>query len=234
MNQGPNIGEGAVVTIYFGSYGGHGPGVTGVEYVHTNAIDQTCPQFLLRFTEWGILQVPPAPRDARTAIVRFLYTGVVPFYEVTEDSTDGHIQDAFGLALHVYSQAVNSDIPKMKDQATQYLQSLFPYMAPTEMLSYTWYVLEPLYHGLRYEWVEVQAALEHPQDDLVEITTALEAEHQAELQRTVDSRMNKNDWVMINLNGEEEKEEEEELKVVDDDGLINLDMANYPPGVHRW
>ncbi|KAF9773644.1 hypothetical protein IL306_008526, partial [Fusarium sp. DS 682] len=219
------------VTIYFGSSGGHGPGVSGIEYVHANAIDRTCPEFLERFTPWGIIQVPPAPRTARNAMTRFFYTGVVPFSEVTEDNTPGEIQDAVDLGVNIYSQAVNSDITDMKDQATEYLESLFPYMAPTEMLSYTWGVLEPLYHGLRYEWVEAQAALGRPGVDLVELTAALEAEHQAELQRAVDAKMGKDDWVMINMNGEEEKEETaEELKIVDDDGLINLDMANITYG----
>jgi hypothetical protein len=159
----------------------------------------------------------------------------------------------------------------MKDQATEYMKSLFPYMEPFLMLAYTYSVLDPLYPDLNYEWVEAQAALWSPNDGNDKLMEALEAERQADLQ-SFNEFLNRgeNAWVKINEDGEEESGEESEqeteaneepegkteaeeteaeteletedgpydsdgkLKVIGDDGLINLDLANYPPGVYRW
>ncbi|KAH7169089.1 hypothetical protein DER46DRAFT_680558 [Fusarium sp. MPI-SDFR-AT-0072] len=274
------IGEGAKIAIYFGAMDGGEIGPT-VEFVHAEAVYLTCPEFLKRVTKWGIISLPFAPADTINAMVRFFYTGKIPFYDVHKFTLRQDVEEAYDLAIHVYSQAVYSDITKMKDQATEYMTSLFPYMEPTLMLAYTYSVLEPLYPELNFKWVEVQARLVsnyEPNDRLMEV---VEAERQADVQRFKESLARReNAWVKINGEGEEEQSSEEsveeteveeatevesdeavegeseveetegedteagtddesydsngKLRIIGDDGLINLDLANYPPGVYRW
>src|SRR6478609_2911459 len=69
--------------------------------------------------------------DTINAMVRFFYTGRIPFHDVHKFTLRQDVEEAYDLAIHVYSQAVYSDITKMKDQATEYMTSLFPYMEPT-------------------------------------------------------------------------------------------------------
>ncbi|EXA40126.1 hypothetical protein FOPG_03477 [Fusarium oxysporum f. sp. conglutinans race 2 54008] len=288
------IGEGAKIAIYFGAMDGGEIGPT-VEFVHAEAVHLTCPEFLKRVTKWGIISLPFAPADTINAMVRFFYTGRIPFYDVHKFTLRQDVEEAYDLAIHVYSQAVYSDITKMKDQATEYMTSLFPYMEPTLMLAYTYSVLEPLYPELNFKWVEVQARLVsnyEPNDRLMEV---VEAERQADVQRFKESLARReNAWVKINGDGQEEESSEEsgeeteveeatevesdeaaegeseveetegeateaedteaeetgaeteagtddesydsngKLRIIGDDGLINLDLANYPPGVYRW
>ncbi|QKD55751.2 uncharacterized protein FOBCDRAFT_202864 [Fusarium oxysporum Fo47] len=272
------IGEDAKIAIYFGAMDGGEIGPT-VEFVHAEAVHLTCPEFLKRVTKWGIISLPFAPADTINAM-----------FTLRQD-----VEEAYDLAIHVYSQAVYSDITKMKDQATEYMTSLFPYMEPTLMLAYTYSVLEPLYPELNFKWVEVQARLVsnyEPNDRLMEV---VEAERQADVQRFKESLARReNAWVKINGDGQEEESSEEsgeeteveeatevesdeaaegeseveetegeateaedteaqetgaeteagtddesydsngKLRIIGDDGLINLDLANYPPGVYRW
>ncbi|KAF5258736.1 hypothetical protein FOXYS1_10673 [Fusarium oxysporum] len=287
------IGEDAKIAIYFGAMDGGEIGPT-VEFVHAEAVHLTCPEFLKRVTKWGIISLPFAPADTINAMVRFFYTGRIPFYDVQKFTLRQDVEEAYDLAIHVYSQAVYSDITKMKDQATEYMTSLFPYMEPTLMLAYTYSVLEPLYPELNFKWVEVQARLVsnyEPNDRLMEV---VEAERQADVQRFKESLARReNAWVKINGDGQEEESSEEsgeeteveeatevesdeaaegeseveetegeateaedteaqetgaeteagtddesydsngKLRIIGDDGLINLDLANYPPGVYR-
>ncbi|KAI3583194.1 hypothetical protein IWW34DRAFT_801800 [Fusarium oxysporum f. sp. albedinis] len=288
------IGEGAKIAIYFGAMDGGEIGPT-VEFVHAEAVHLTCPEFLKRVTKWGIISLPFAPADTINAMVRFFYTGRIQFHDVHKFTLRQDVEEAYDLAIHVYSQAVYSGITKMKDQATEYMASLFPYMEPTLMLAYTYSVLEPLYPELNFKWVEVQARLVsnyEPNDRLMEV---VEAERQADVQRFKESLARReNAWVKINGDGQEEESSEEsgeeteveeatevesdeaaegeseveetegeateaedteaqetgaeteagtddesydsngKLRIIGDDGLINLDLANYPPGVYRW
>ncbi|KAM5373976.1 hypothetical protein ACJA88_008138 [Fusarium oxysporum] len=203
------IGEDAKIAIYFGAMDGGEIGPT-VEFVHAEAVHLTCPEFLKRVTKWGIISLPFAPADTINAMVRFFYTGRIPFYDVQKFTLRQDVEEAYDLAIHVYSQAVYSDITKMKDQATEYMTSLFPYMEPTLMLAYTYSVLEPLYPELNFKWVEVQARLVsnyEPNDRLMEV---VEAERQADVQRFKESLARReNAWVKINGDGQEEESSEE-------------------------
>ncbi|KAF5619474.1 hypothetical protein F52700_11757 [Fusarium sp. NRRL 52700] len=265
-------GEGAKISIYFDAMEGGEMG-SRVEYVHAEAIHLTCPEFLKRVTKWGIISLPFATPEAINAMIRFFYTGKVPFNEVHKFTLRPDIEQAYDLAIHIYSQAVYSEITSMRDQATEYMKSLFPYMEPAYMLAYTHSVLEPLYPSLNYEWVTVQARQSyHANDKLMEAVDAERKEDVKRFKAGVASR--EASWVKINQEGEEEGESAEEtevkeatevggdgavetggkdskgkaaagtddepydsngkLKVVGADGLINLDLANYPPGVYRW
>ncbi|KAF5570650.1 hypothetical protein FPHYL_1076 [Fusarium phyllophilum] len=272
-------GEGAKVAIYFGAMQGGEVGPT-VEYVHAQAILLTCPEFLQRVTKWGIISLPFATNEAISAMIRFFYTGKVPFHEVHKFTLRPDLESAYDLAIHVYSQAVYSEITNMKDQATEYMTSLFPYIEPAYMLAYTHSVLEPLYPELNFKWVAVQAGLAsnyHINDKLMEIVDAERDEDIKRFKASVARR--ESAWVKINREGEEEGEsvgeteakeatevdnevavesegedteaEESEgeadagtddesydrngkLRIIGADGLINLDLANYPPGVYRW
>ncbi|KAG5750335.1 hypothetical protein H9Q72_006951 [Fusarium xylarioides] len=272
-------GEGAKVAIYFGAMQGGEVGPT-VEYVHAQAILLTCPEFLQRVTKWGIISLPFATDEAISAMIRFFYTGKVPFHEVHKFTLRPDLESAYDLAIHVYSQAVYSEITNMKDQATEYMTSLFPYIEPAYMLAYTHSVLEPLYPELNFKWVAVQAGLAsnyHVNDKLMEIVDAERDEDIKRFKASVARR--EAAWVKINREGEEEGEsageteaneatevdnevavesegenseaEESEggadagtddesydrngkLRIIGADGLINLDLANYPPGVYRW
>ncbi|PNP75275.1 hypothetical protein FNYG_11418 [Fusarium nygamai] len=277
-------GEGAKVAIYFGAMQGGEMGPT-VEYVHAEAILHTCPEFLQRVTKWGIISLPFAPNETIYAMIRFFYTGKVPFHEVHKFTLRPDLESAYDLAIHVYSQAVYSEITKMKDQATEYMKSLFPYIEPAYMLAYTHSVLEPLYPELNFKWVAVQAGLTsnyQVNDKLMEVVDAERDEDIKRFKASVARR--ERAWVKINREGEEEGEsvgdteaneatevenevavesESEEtdaedyeaeeaegeadagtddesydsngkLKIIGADGLINLDLANYPPGVYRW
>ncbi|KAF4441629.1 hypothetical protein FACUT_2572 [Fusarium acutatum] len=277
-------GEGAKVSIYFGAMQGGEIGPT-VEFVHAEAILLTCPEFLQRVTKWGIISLPFAPVETIYAMIRFFYTGKVPFHEVHKFTLRPDVEKAYDLAIHVYSQAVYSDITNMKDQATEYMKSLFPYIEPTYMLAYTHSVLEPLYPELNFKWVAVQAGLAsnyHINDKLMEVVDA-EREEDIKRFKACVARW-EGAWVKINREGEEEGESVEEtevkeatevktdvavesegedtdaedsedeetegeadagtddesydsngkLKIIGADGLINLDLANYPPGVYRW
>ncbi|KAF4501615.1 hypothetical protein FAGAP_2180 [Fusarium agapanthi] len=276
-------GEGAKVAIYFGSMAGGEVGPT-VEFVHAEAILLTWPQFLQRVTKWGIISLPYATAEAICAMIRFFYTGKVPFHEVHKFTLRPDVEKAYDLAIHVYSQAVYSDIVPMKDQATEYMKSLFQYMEPAYMLAYTHSVLEPLYPELNFKWVAVQSGLAsnyHINDKLMEIVDAEREEDIKRFKACVARR--EGAWVKINQEGEEEAESVEEtelkeatkvgsdvavesegedtgaedseaeeaegetdagtddesydsngkLKIIGADGLINLDLANYPPGVYR-
>ncbi|VTT78361.1 unnamed protein product [Fusarium fujikuroi] len=270
-------GEGAKISIYFGSMAGGEIGPT-VEYVHAEAILLTCPEFLKRVTKWGIISLPFATTEAIYAMIRFFYTGKVPFHEVHKFTLRPDIEQAYDLAIHIYSQAVYSDITKMKDQATEYMTSLFPYMEPSYMLAYSHSVLEPLYPELNFEWVAAQAGLPYYAND--KLMDAVDAERKEDIKRFRASVARREAaWVKINREGEEEEESVEEsevkeatevendvaveseaedseaeetdgeadagtddesydskgkLKIIGADGLINLDLANYPPGVYRW
>ncbi|SCN86895.1 uncharacterized protein FFB20_07735 [Fusarium fujikuroi] len=270
-------GEGAKISIYFGSMAGGEIGPT-VEYVHAEAILLTCPEFLKRVTKWGIISLPFATTEAIHAMIRFFYTGKVPFHEVHKFTLRPDIEQAYDLAIHIYSQAVYSDITKMKDQATEYMTSLFPYMEPSYMLAYSHSVLEPLYPELNFEWVAAQAGLPYYAND--KLMDAVDAERKEDIKRFRASVARREAaWVKINREGEEEEESVEKsevkeatevendvaveseaedseaeetdgeadagtddesydskgkLKIIGADGLINLDLANYPPGVYRW
>ncbi|CVL10830.1 hypothetical protein FPRO06_08087 [Fusarium proliferatum] len=269
-------GEGAKISIYFGSMAGGEIGPT-VEYVHAEAILLTCPEFLKRVTKWGIISLPFATTEAIHAMIRFFYTGKVPFHEVHKFTLRPDIEQAYDLAIHIYSQAVYSDITKMKDQATEYMKSLFPYMEPSYMLAYSHSVLEPLYPELNFKWVAVQAGLPYYAND--KLMDAVDAERKEDIKRFRASVARREAaWVKINREGEEEESVEEsevkettevendvavesesedseaektdskadagtddesydsngKLKIIGADGLINLDLANYPPGVYRW
>ncbi|SCV34779.1 uncharacterized protein FFB14_05180 [Fusarium fujikuroi] len=269
-------GEGAKISIYFGSMAGGEIGPT-VEYVHAEAILLTCPEFLKRVTKWGIISLPFATTEAIYAMIRFFYTGKVPFHEVHKFTLRPDIEQAYDLAIHIYSQAVYSDITKMKDQATEYMTSLFPYMEPSYMLAYSHSVLEPLYPELNFEWVAAQAGLPYYAND--KLMDAVDAERKEDIKRFRASVARREAaWVKINREGEEEESVEEsevkeatevendvaveseaedseaeetdgeadagtddesydskgKLKIIGADGLINLDLANYPPGVYRW
>lgn len=248
-----------------------------VEYVHAEAILLTCPEFLKRVTKWGIISLPFATTEAIHAMIRFFYTGKVPFHEVHKFTLRPDIEQAYDLAIHIYSQAVYSDITKMKDQATEYMTSLFPYMEPSYMLAYSHSVLEPLYPELNFKWVAVQAGLPYYAND--KLMDAVDAERKEDIKRFRASVARREAaWVKINREGEEEESIEEsevkettevendvavesegedseaektdseadagtddesydsngKLKIIGADGLINLDLANYPPGVYRW
>ncbi|KAF5651758.1 hypothetical protein F25303_3962 [Fusarium sp. NRRL 25303] len=269
-------GEGAKISIYFGSMAGGELGPT-VEYVHAEAILLTCPEFLKRVTKWGIISLPFATTEAIHAMIRFFYTGKVPFHEVHKFTLRPDIEQAYDLAIHIYSQAVYSDITKMKDQATEYMTSLFPYMEPSYMLAYSHSVLEPLYPELNFKWVAAQAGLPYYAND--KLMDAVDAERREDIKRFRASVARREAaWVKINREGEEEESVEEsevkettevendvavesegedseaektgseadagtddesydsngKLKIIGADGLINLDLANYPPGVYRW
>ncbi|RKL36184.1 hypothetical protein BFJ72_g8313 [Fusarium proliferatum] len=269
-------GEGAKISIYFGSMAGGEIGPT-IEYVHAEAILLTCPEFLKRVTKWGIISLPFATTEAIHAMIRFFYTGKVPFHEVHKFTLRPDIEQAYDLAIHIYSQAVYSDITKMKDQATEYMKSLFPYMEPSYMLAYSHSVLEPLYPELNFKWVAVQAGLPYYAND--KLMDAVDAERKEDIKRFRASVARREAaWVKINREGEEEESVEEsevkettevendvavesegedseaektdseadagtddesydsngKLKIIGADGLINLDLANYPPGVYRW
>lgn len=253
-----------------------------IEYVHAEAILLTCPEFLKRVTKWGIISLPFATTEAIHAMIRFFYTGKVPFHEVHKFTLRPDIEQAYDLAIHIYSQAVYSDITKMKDQATEYMTSLFPYMEPSYMLAYSHSVLEPLYPELNFKWVAVQAGLPYYAND--KLMDAVDAERKEDIKRFRASVARREAaWVKINREGEEEDSVEEsevkeatkvgsdiavesegedteaedpeagetegeadagtddesydsngKLKIIGADGLINLDLANYPPGVYRW
>ncbi|EWG39690.1 hypothetical protein FVEG_02424 [Fusarium verticillioides 7600] len=272
-------GEGAKVAIYFGAMQGGEMGPT-VEYVHAEAILHTCPEFLQRVTKWGIISLPFAPNETIDAMVRFFYTGKVPFHEVHKFTLRPDLESAYDLAIHIYSQAVYSEITKMKDQATEYMKSLFQYIEPAYMLAYTHSVLEPLYPELNFKWVAVQAGLASNYEVNGKLMETIDAERDEDIKRFKESvARRERAWTKINKEGEEEGEsvgdteaneatevgnevavesesegtdageaESEadagtddesydsngKLKIIGADGLINLDLANYPPGVHRW
>ncbi|KAF4952567.1 hypothetical protein FGADI_6638 [Fusarium gaditjirri] len=275
-------GEGAKIAIYFGAMEGGEIGPT-VEFVHAQAVYVSCPEFLKRVTKWGIISLPFAPAHTINAMVRFFYTGSIQFHDVHKFTLREDVEEAYDLAIHVYSQAVYSEITTMRDQATEYMTSLFPYMEPTLMLAYTHSVLEPLYPELNFKWVVVQAGLVSnyaANDRLMEV---VDAERQADVKRFRESvARRENAWIKINGEGEEEESVEDsvkgtdveeaiesdseveetggedteaeateveeteagtddesydsngKLRIIGDDGLINLDLANYPPGVYRW
>ncbi|KAF5685790.1 hypothetical protein FCIRC_3279 [Fusarium circinatum] len=278
-------GEGGKVAIYFGSMAGGEVGPT-VEFVHVEAILLTCPKFLERVTKWGIISLPYATAEAIVSMIRFFYTGKVPFHEVHKFTHRPDVEHAYALAIHVYSQAVYSEIDEMKNQATEYMKSLFPYMEPAYMLAYSHSVLEPLYPELDFEWVADQvrfASTYHiaANDKLMEMVDAEREEDIKRFKACVARR--EGAWVKINREGEEEEASIEEtelkeapkagsevavesesedtdaedseaeesegeadagtddesydsngkLKIIGADGLINLDLANYPPGVYR-
>ncbi|KAF5988759.1 hypothetical protein FCOIX_296 [Fusarium coicis] len=273
-------GEGSKVSIYFGAMQGGGEMGPTVEYVHAEAILHTCPEFLQRVTKWGIISLPFAPNETIDAMVRFFYTGKVPFHEVHKFTLRPDLESAYGLAIHIYSQAVYSEITKMKDQATAYMKSLFQYIEPTYMLAYTHSVLEPLYPELNFKWVAVQAGLSSNYEVNGKLMETVDSERDEDIKRFKESvARRERAWIKINKEGEEEGEsvgdteaneatevgnevavesesegtdaEEAEsdadagtddesydsngkLKIIGADGLINLDLANYPPGVHRW
>ncbi|KAF4418592.1 hypothetical protein F53441_14470, partial [Fusarium austroafricanum] len=178
-NNGNNIPQPVLtrnmVTIYFGPGGSH-----GIERVSSAIIGITQPEFLRRFTPWGVLQLPAAPPEVRTAFISYLYTGQIRFPELDATSSQDDLADVLEVTVHMYSQGEANNMQNLMNQAISILEYLHEFVPYTRMLLYVLDVIEYFYPNITYGWIRAQAALETIEFHNQLLSLASEAQLEAE------------------------------------------------------